>query len=111
MEIRDNDKLCIITPLSTIINKYESTRIIDEIQHESRSVALDLSYVQDCTIDFLEKLKNICSTKKIGIFNIPSDLFVLFNMMKVDKFAKLFVSELDFTEDTRQLINRHFEIV
>ena len=111
MEIRDNEKLCIIAPLSKTINNYEATRIIKEIEGESRSVALDLSYVTDCTIDFLEKLQNICSAKKVGIFNISSDLFALFNIMKIDKIAKIFVSELDFAENTRQLINRNFKIV
>ena len=111
MEIRDNEKVCIITPLSTKINEYETSKIIKEISNESRSVALDLSCVQDCTIDFLEKLQNICSIKKIGIFNISSDLFALFNVMNIDKFAKLFVSELDFEEDARQIINRRFKIV
>ena len=103
--------MCIISPLSTKIDKYEASRIINEITGEKRTVALDLSYVQDCTIDFLEKLQNICSKKDVGIFNISSDLFALFNIMKIDKFAQIFVSELDFKENTRQLINRHFEIV
>ena len=111
MEIRENDNLCIITPLCKRINEYECSRIIKEITGELRDVALDLSCVQDCTIDFLEKLQNLCIKKKVGIFNISPDLFVLFNIMNLDKLAKIFVSELDFEEDTRQIINRKFEIV
>ncbi|GEM_PF-1835275 len=111
MEIKENDNLYIIAPLSPKLNEYETNRIIEEISKESRSVALDLNYVQDCTIDFIEKLKELCRTKKIGIFNISSDIFVLFNIMKMDKFANIFVSQLDFEENSRQIINRCFQVV
>ena len=111
MEIRDNEKLCIIAPLCEKINEYEGSRIIKQILSDNRSVALDLNYVHDCTIDFIEKLKNICSEKKIGIFNISSDMFALFNFMEMDKAANIFVSEIDFEENTRQIVNRRFKIV
>lgn len=111
MEIRDNEKVCIYAPLSPKLDKRESSRLLKEISAESRQVALDLRFVQDCTIDFIESLKEIASTKKIGIFNIPSDIFVLFNIMKIDKTVKLFVCEPDFEENTRQLINRQFSLV
>lgn len=111
MEIRDNEKLCIIAPLCEKIDEYEGSRIIKQILSDNRSVALDLNYVHDCTIDFIDKLKKVCLEKKIGIFNIPSDLFALFNLMNIDKIAKLFVSQIDFEENSRQIINRHFKIV
>ena len=78
---------------------------------ESRSVALDLNYVEECSIDFINTIKEICSEKSIGIFNIPSDIFTLFNVMQIDKCASLFVSEIDFKADKRQLINRQFTLV
>lgn len=111
MEIRDNEKVCIFAPLSPKLDKRESLRIFDKIIRENRDVALDLRFVQDCTIDFIETLKEIASTKKIGIFNIPSDIFVLFNIMQVDKSAKLFVCEPDFEENSRQIINRQFYVL
>lgn len=111
MEIRDTEKVCIFAPLSPKLDKRESSRILDKISKENREIALDLRFVQDCTIDFIETLKEIASIKSIGIFNIPSDIFVLFNIMQVDKTAKLFVCEPDFEENSRQLINRQFSIV
>jgi len=111
MEIIENENLCIIAPLCGNINDYESSRIIKQILNDNRSVALDLSYVHDCTIDFIESLKTICLKKKIGIFNIPSDLFVLFNVMNIDKIANIFVSQIDFEENARQIINRRFKII
>ena len=110
MEIRDNDKICIIAPICTKLDGYRVKKILDKIETETRNVAIDLAYVQDCTIEFIEGLKNL-TNKNLGIFNIPSDIFVLFNVMKLDKSVKLFVSENDFEEDTRQLISRNFSLV
>ena len=111
MEIRENNRMCIFAPLSNVLDKYECDRLFGDIRKESRKVAIDLSYVSDCTIDFIENLKNIASAKTIGIFNIPSDIFVLFNTMNVDKFVELYVSELDFNEQSRKLLNRKFSVI
>ncbi len=109
MEIRENEKVCIIAPVCSRLDKYRTQRLFDKIAKESRHVAIDLTYVKDCTIDFIEGVKS-CVTKDLGIFNIPSDIFVLFNLMNLDKVAKLYVSESDFEANSRQLINRKFTI-
>ena len=111
MEIRENDKVYIIAPLCSKLDDYSLGRVKKEILNEQRDVALDLSYTQDCTIEFIEGLKSIAQNKSFGIFNIPSDIFIMFNFMNMDKYVRLFVSELDFEEDTRQLINRKFTVV
>ena len=111
MEIRENDKLCIFAPLSAVLNKQESDRLFENIRKDSRRVAIDLSFVTDCTIDFISSLLNIAKVKDIGLFNISSDIFVLLNNMNVDKKVNLYVSELDFTENSRQLLNRKFSII
>lgn len=111
MEIRDNEKVCIFAPLGEKLDKHESARLMREISHETRQIGIDLKYVYDCTIDFIETLKESAKIKQIAIFNIPSDIFVLFNIMKLDKVVSLYVSESDFENQTRKLVNRHFELV
>lgn len=111
MEIRDNDKICIFAPLGGKLDYRESRRLLDEISSEKRQVGIDLKYVYDCTIDFIEALKTSARSKQIAIFNIPSDIFVLFNIMKLDKAVNLYVSESDFEDQTRRLINRNFQLV
>lgn len=110
MEIRDNDKICIIAPICEIIDKHKTTRILEKINKDSRRVAIDLSYVQECSIDFIEALKSL-PQKNLGIFNIPSDIFVLFNIMDLDKSIKFYVSEMDFESDSHQIINRKFALI
>lgn len=111
METRENDKICIISPLCAKLDKYGTERLNKTVMAETRQIAIDLSYVQDCTIDFINWLKSISNQRKLGMFNIPADLFVLFNVMNLDKSIQLFVSEGDFEENARQLINRKFKVV
>ena len=111
MEIRDSEKFCIFAPLSPLMNKRESERLNKEILNEGRVVGIDLKYVSDCTVDFIETLKNIAKIKPLGIFNIPSDIFAIFNFMQMDKKLSVYVSEQDFEDGSRTLINRHFKII
>lgn len=111
MEIREQKNFCIVAPLSQKLDKRESLRLIEYIKSESAQTAIDLNYVQECTIDFINSLKEICKIKPVSIFNIPSDIFVLFNIMNLDKCISLYVSELDFEEGTRRLVNRKFNLV
>jgi hypothetical protein len=111
MEIRENENICIFTPLSPKLDKRECNRLFSNIITENKKIALDMNFVQDCTIEFIENLKLISTSKEIGIFNIQSDIFALFNLMNLDKTAHLFVCETDFLENTRRLINRKFSLV
>lgn len=111
MEIRENHSTCVFAPLSKILDREESLRLIKNLQSEHRNIAIDLQHVNYCSLDFIEELTKITHQKKIGIFNIPSDIFVLFNVMGFDKAANLFVNEIDFSENKRQLINRKFSLV
>ena len=111
MEIRENDYTCIIAPLSSKLASRETQRIFKEFNNDKRRIALDLSFVTECSYDFVEKLKEFSKDRVVSIFNIPSDLFVLFNIMQIDKSAKLYVSELDFLSASRQIINRKFSVV
>jgi hypothetical protein len=111
MEIRENNTICIFAPLSTNLNKRETQRLISNLKKETRKIALDLSHVTDCTIDFLENIKVIATEKNMGIFNINSVIFTLFLTMNLDKSLNLFVNEIDFIENSRQLLKRDFSLV
>ena len=106
MEISVNDKYCIITPLSETLDIRQTERLIGELEfHKTSRVGIDLSYVQDCTFEFIDNIKNFCN---IGIFNISSDISALLISMGLDKKLNLFVSEMDFIDDRRRLLNRKF---
>ncbi len=108
MEIKTSQKFCIITPLTPKMDSRETTRLIEEIHNFSdKIIGLDLSFVEDCTIEFIEAMKNT----KAGIFNINSDVFSIFNFMNIDKFINLFNTEEDFKLGKHKLLNRKFRIV
>lgn len=113
MEIRSNNSTYIIAPLSPKMGEYEINRLLKKINTEvnNRNLALDLRQISDCTIEFLEAIREISKNRSLGIFNISSDIFTLFNYMHIDKSANLFVSELDFKENRRHIINRNFSLI
>lgn len=111
MEIKENDNYCIFAPLGGKMDYRESERLLKEISEQKKLIGIDLKYVYDCTIDFIDAVKLTAQARKIAIFNIPSDIFALFNLMKLDKSVNLYVSENDFEMQTRRLIKREFQLV
>lgn len=108
MEIQTLQKHCILIPLSPKLDEYQVARLEEEIKtHPDLTVGIDLSFVEDCTIEFFEAVKLL----KAGIFNIHSDIFSLFNMMNLDKSVALYSTEEDFLLDRHRLLNRKFSVV
>ena len=108
MEIKTSQKFCIITPLSPKMDLIETARLMDELQHfPDKCIGIDLSFVEDCTIEFIEAIKNTHA----GVFNIHSDIFSIFNFMNIDKCINLFNTEEDFMSNKHRLLNRNFCIV
>ena len=109
MEIKTSDNFCIITPFSPKLDKKEATKLFAEIiRNKNLKMGIDMSFVEECTIEFIELISQIGN---IGIFNVTSDVFVLFNVMNVDKKINLFVNEIDFKADKHQLLNRKFCLI
>ena len=109
MEIVTQDKLCILKPLSPILDERKTGRLFEEADsHSNYNIGIDLSFVKECTIDFM---LNLDKHTNISIFNIPTDIFTLFNIMNVDKKINLYVNETDFKDNKRRLLNRKFFVV
>ena len=108
MEIQTTNKFCIITPLSPKLDSRESKRLEEEILlHNNHTIGLDLSYADDCTIDFLKMAQRL----QLSIFNIPSEIFSLITMMNLDKIINLYTTEEDFLNNQHRLLNRKFCII
>ena len=108
MEIKETEKYCIITPLSPKLDLRQTCRIGSEIQlRPFCKVGIDLSFVKDCTIEFIDFIKKF----NLSLFNIHSDIFAILTSMNLDKQLDLYVSEMDFLEEKHRLLNRKFVIV
>jgi anti-anti-sigma regulatory factor len=109
MEINVKDNCRIITPLSPKLTEWETLRLDEELKNnQEQRIALDMSYVQDCSFDFINEIKKY---RDLSLFNINSDVFAILLSLGLDKTLKLFVSELDFLADKHQLLNRKFSVV
>lgn len=109
MEIITTNDSCIITPLSPKLDSREIQRITAEISSiNTQKIGLDLKYVKECSAVFFNKLKKF---NNLSIFNINSDIFALITLMNIDKALKIYVSELDFSENKRQILNRRLRVL
>ncbi|MBR1776933.1 hypothetical protein IJ750_07670 [bacterium] len=109
MEISISDKYCIITPLSPKIQNSDIKRLSDIInQCKNFNIGLDMSTVKDCTIDFFE---NIRKFNNISLFNIPSDIFVILTIMKLDKTINLYVTKEDFIKSYHRVLTRNLKSI
>ena len=111
MEIRYNENSRIITPLTPRLDELSRSRIFSEISSEEKNTAINLSFVQDCTIEFISSLVEFGKKKSLSVFNIPAEIFVLFNVMNIDKIVQLYVTQEDFEKNSRQLVNRKLAVV
>ncbi|MGN0019015.1 MAG: hypothetical protein ACI37S_08245 [Candidatus Gastranaerophilaceae bacterium] len=85
--------------------------LLDKMDFNTKSIALDLKEVESVTEDFFTFVKNFSETTKLTLLNIPSELFAMLNLRRYDKNVKMFNNNLDFFEDKRELVNRKFHLV
>ncbi len=108
MKIITSQKFCIIIPLNPKLDSKEVKRLEEEIKlHAGKRIGINLDYVVDCTIEFLDFVKKL----KTELFNIHSDILSLLLLMNIDKTTSLYTTEEDFKTNRRRLLNRRFNIV
>jgi len=113
MEIAENENYCFITPLSPKLDSRESTRIFDILTNVNKNlkIGINLEYTHECSIEFIETIKSFSENRNIGIFNIPPEIFILFNICKLDKITDLYNLQSDFEDKKYKLINRNFSVI
>jgi len=77
----------------------------------NKSVALNLHDVDYICVDFLEFLKETSKSRNLALTSLQSEILVLLNLTKYDNFAPIFLNDIDFLEQKRELLNRRFSVV
>lgn len=109
----ENDK-CLILGLHSNVLTFELIFQLKKILKElpqNESVALNLQEVSYINAEFLEFLKESSNDRKISLINLQSEIFALLNLTKYDKFANIFLNDIDFIEQKRALLNRRFSLI
>ncbi|HNW25206.1 MAG TPA: hypothetical protein PLG15_01140 [Candidatus Gastranaerophilaceae bacterium] len=78
---------------------------------KNKSVAINLQNVEYVCSEFLEFLKEFSKKREISLFNIQAEISALFYLTKYDKFAHIYLNDIDFYEQKRMLLNRNFSIL
>ena len=79
-------------------------QIISQIPPNKR-VGLDMSMVENVNSPIL--INNLLKNK-IKLFNLKSEVLTYFALILKDGFLKSYINHLDFKQDKRELIKRHF---
>lgn len=106
----DNDVCCILKLHSHVLSFdliFRLKKILKKIP-DNKPFALNLQDVYYVGNEFLEFLKESAKVKKISIINLHSEIFALLNLTKYDEYANIFLSNTDFLEQKRELLNRRF---
>lgn len=81
-------------------------------QNKRKRVALNLANLSVINNEFLESLEELSNSGiKLSLFNLSLNVYLLLFIMKYDKFADLFVSEPDFLQNQRNIVNRQFKLL
>ena len=110
---KENSAGCILKLHSNILTfdlVFRLRKILSKLPL-NKSIALNLHEVDSICVEFLEFLKDTSTNRCISLTNIQSEIFVLLNLTKYDKFAPVFLSDTDFLDQKRVLINRRFSVL
>jgi hypothetical protein len=110
---KENSAGCILNLHSSVLTfelVFKLQKILNEFPFD-KSIALNLNDVDSICVEFLDLLKETSRKRRISLTNIQAEIFVLLNLTKYDKFAPLFLSDIDFLEQKRALINRRFSVL
>jgi len=109
----ENSMGCILKLHSNILSfdlLFKLKKILNEFPSD-RQIALNLHDVDFICIEFLEFLKETSSLRRLSLTSLQSETLVLLNLTKYDNFAPIFLSDVDFLEQKRALLNRRFVVL
>ncbi len=94
-----------------------SSKLVDKLKKtlkkfpNNKPVALNLQNVEYICCEFLDFLKELSQKREISLFNLQAEISALFNITKYDKYAHIYLNDIDFYEQKRMLLNRNFSII
>lgn len=109
-KIKDDCKNTIVYFDRQLVSKKEASSLKSFLLEncKSKRVAIDLGNIKIAHNCFFEVLKEFAEHKKLSLFNIPPDVNLLLYLMNYNPYIKLYVNEMDFIDQKRELIYRNF---
>lgn len=110
---KDNNAGCILNLHSNKLT-FESVVVLQKKIKElptNKSVALNMKNVDFICIEFLDFLKESARLKRVSLTCLQAEILVLLNLIQYDKFAPIFLTDSDFLNQKRELLNRRFLVV
>lgn len=75
-----------------------------------RRLGIDFSSVKKVKNDFLEFIKQNVQKGELSFYNVNEELYVLFFIMRMDRYLNFYISENDFVNNKQCIANRHLRL-
>ena len=111
--IKENAKKCIIKIHAVDLSAETIFRVKKLMRRVSpqKAIALNLEKIESITPEFLSFIK-LCERKqKLSLTETPCEVFAILNLTQYAKFVNMFLTDKDFYEHKRTLIERNFKLV
>lgn len=113
MKIKDVNKVCIVDIEGNSVSKsdlIDLKRLFREKASKKR-IGIDLNKVLNIRHDFLDFLKESSSQKKLSLFNINNEVYLLLFVSRYDKYVNIYLNEDDFYKDKRCIVYRRLKLL
>lgn len=110
---RENSTSCIFKLHSNVLTLELVFRLKKILKRapKNKNIALNLQHVESFCAEFLEFLREFSKQNKLSVINLQAELFVLLNLTQYDEFAHIYLTDTDFVESKRALLNRRFSVI
>lgn len=113
MKIKDVNKVCIVDIEGNSVSKsdlIELKRLFRD-KASKRRIGIDLNRVLNIKHEFLDFLKESSLKKKLSLFNVNNEVYLLLFVSRYDKYVNIYLNEDDFYQDKRCIVYRRLKLL
>lgn len=113
MNIRDVEKTAIVDIAGNAMSQSE-LELIQELFEQKASgcrIAINLKNVDYITDDFIKLLKRYANEKKLSLFGLNNDIYLMLFITQSDKYADIYLNEQDFMQNKNIIVHRRLKLL
>jgi hypothetical protein len=113
MIVKDAENICIIVIEGNTISDTELTELEQFSKQKGLKIriGIDLGNVKTVKAGFLEFLHRASLKKKVSIFNVNSDIYLMLFVMHYEQYTEIYLDERDFRMEKRNIVYRRLKIL
>lgn len=113
MKIREFDDFSVIDLAGDSIAKHDILELDTYCKkgYLDKRIAINMSNINNVTLDFLEFLSLYANKNKIALFGLNNDIFLQLFISGINNCVDIYLDKQDFAEEKRLLVKRNLKLV